>query len=363
MRNKMRRPREGFVSIAAQSDNLGDLVIRRVAVDWLQARANLHVFAGNTPSDYIDAYELPQSSRIYRGSATFLRKLVSTALRGGADFMISPGPITRARRTGLEVRARVNLANARFVKLNGGRVFVLGRAVRGGLSRALTAETKLSAIADAYWVRDPISEKLVGGNALLAPDLAFAAKQPFPESPSELTDRGAVAFSLRGDEVVSEEKISLLVDEAAALGLRPIFVTQVRRDDAQHRQLAERFNAECIGWEDQPHREQLERVVKAYERSAIVVSNRLHGVVFGVRSGAGALVVQRTSQGDKLSSTLSRLIHYESVDLAEGFGPGVLDRALSAAPRTQADASRTIERIEERLHALQDAFGATELAP
>ena len=53
------------ISIAAQSDNLGDVEIRRQLIEqFLQRGYRLVVFAGNMPQTYIDAFHLPSGAKV-----------------------------------------------------------------------------------------------------------------------------------------------------------------------------------------------------------------------------------------------------------------------------------------------------------
>ncbi len=69
-----------YTSAAAQFDNLGDLVLRRVLLDRVRPLVEqVHVFLGDAPADYVSALGLQPNDVTYRSYARW----ESGLLRGG----------------------------------------------------------------------------------------------------------------------------------------------------------------------------------------------------------------------------------------------------------------------------------------
>ncbi len=315
-----------FCSIAAQRDNLGDIVIRQVFVDWISAPgARLRVFVGDMPAPYIEAFDLPAGTVLYRSSAAFEAALVARALVRRAHLAFAPGPLglLPGRRTW--PKSLANLLNAALVRLGGGEVVVLGRAVRGEARPARDLERLLARTTTVCALRDHESVAILRGPATMAPDLAFSEVPDATSDPSSTRDR--LALSFRGDRPPPTDLVRSLLEQSAEVGLRPLLVTQVGSDHASHDELARELGIEHLGWEGHTPREQLVRVRSAYRSCSLVVSDRLHGLLMATT--AGAVPIGATYRdSDKLQATLGCLIPLPLVDREAGTVP----------PRLLADA-------------------------
>jgi len=326
-------------SLAAQVDNLGDIAIRNALLDWFaSAPVQLHLYVAGVPASYLDAFDLPPGARLHRGALGFQTRLLGSALRGGAVLVFAPGPLHVGRRRRDALKSLVNLVNALAVRARGGAVVAYGRSLRGEGALALGLERALVGVADAFVVRDTSSGPVLGRQLRVEPDLAFHRSAPRTEP----SGRGTLVLSFRGDRAPDEEGLRALVGAARELGLRPCLVTQVQRDDAQHLRLAGLLGVEVQAWGDRTHRQQLHAVLELYAGASIVVSDRLHALVFGLRSGAVPLALP-TPGSDKLTSTLGHLVELHTFDLqAPDAARQVLVEALerSAAVAEQVDAAR-----------------------
>src|SRR5690606_31089837 len=140
----------------------------------------------------------------------------------------------------------------------------------------------------------------------------------------------AMVLSFRGDREVDPALVRRALEAARRTGTRPVLVTQVRRDGAQHARLAAEHGIEHVAWEGE-HRAQLERVTATMRTARVVVSARLHALLLG--AGNGAVVVPVATPGsDKLPTTLAVLPSSAAPDdlrahLATLGEPVVVDRA------------------------------------
>lgn len=294
----MDNPRTVFLSIAAQADNLGDIAIRQVCVNMVaRSGASQVIFVGNMPRTYLEAFDLPGNVRLERSARRYSLRLVTAVLRGKAHIVFAPGPFG-ANGLARTVKSLGLLGLITMIRGRGGQVVAVGRAIRGNGKIALSVQRATIGAASIFTTRDDVTASIVRRPVVLRPDLAlYQEKSP----PANGGDR--LAISLRSDKPVSREALQLLVSEAEAMGLRAMFVTQVKRDDERHRVLAEELGAEHVAWDTESHVEQFSRVQAAYRRSRFVVTDRLHAAIFGIRGGAIPIIVQR-GEPDKLVSTL-----------------------------------------------------------
>lgn len=295
--------REIFGSIAAQADNLGDIAIRRVAViGFIDAGYKPILFTGAMPQEYIAAFDFPESVKLVSSSLRYQLLLVEGLASRRADLLFAPGPTVLKDSVPHLLKSLMLLTVIGIIRLAGGRVYSLGRAIRGHgrLSRRLELVRKrLSAV---YTVRDDSSRRYLGADVDFVPDLAFA----IPATTIDHGDREFVSISLRSDRPVSPHRIGEFIDRIREAGRHPLFVSQVRRDDDQHEELATYFKCESVLWGDRSHTDQYQRVLAAYSSSHALLSNRLHGILFGVSQNA--FPVEWFDGSNKIGTTLSSLL-------------------------------------------------------
>ena len=327
--------RSVYCSIAAQWDNLGDIAIRQTAIDWLaDAGIPLVVFTGSMPPDYVQAFSLPESARLVSSQKSFALSLLGASFTRRAHLLFAPGPFQIRPGRAAVVKSLINLGNVLAVRASGGRAFALGRAIRGRAQPSFAIERFALGRFDYFVVRDNVSSAAIGRTLLSAPDMAFGQSLE-AIAPRE---RRYFAISLRGDRVANVPLLQKVIDEARSASLEPIFVTQVRRDDPQHRDLATRFGAEICEWGDRSHSEQLERVSNIYAASHSVLSDRLHALIFAVRRSALPIGLLHPNS-DKLTSTLEDVIPIRFLDSSASTPSAPLDLDEDGSARSALESA------------------------
>lgn len=291
--------RRVFVSLVAQSENLGDLVIRRNAVKGVFPNHKVVALTTGMPESYLQAYELEEGSLCIESPIRFQWMLMTASLRGKAHLLIAPGPVVLSNKPQRLFKALVVLADSVLVRLGGGLVASVGRSYRGKAWAAQFIERLQRRTASRYFVRDHESKSVVGQRAEVRPDMAFWGKRT-----GNNEARNLIAVCLRDAKSDLVRQLGELKVVAEKYGLDLVFVTQVKFDDALHKELADRLGVAYIAWGDQPHSEQLQNIADVYSRSVAVVSNRLHALIFGLQFGAAAVPVS-LSDHPKLVSTLT----------------------------------------------------------
>lgn len=295
----MQRGNLSILSIVAQEDNLGDIVIRKALLDSLSCTSTeLYIYCGKTSDSYRTAYEIDAKHRLFNSSIRLQLEVFKRALTlSRLHLFIAPGPSSFSSKPKDLLKCTANLLNALLVRATGGTVHIIGRAYRGeGLTKLLYSAMLL--LANKASVRDSISKVNVKDRAILIPDFGFV------RNANHCSVRPYAAISLRNADKFDDESILNLLNCIRFVNLKPVFVTQVKRDNDAMQALAQKFGSEIIEWRDQPHSVQLRRVEQIYSASSIVISNRLHGLILGAVAGCQPIPLA-DKYNSKLVPTLS----------------------------------------------------------
>lgn len=348
MNERLRPP--AFVSCAAQDDNLGDLVIRRTAVRWIEdAGLEPHVLVSGVGEGFVDGLDLRPGAVTYGGIRPWVRALLAHSRRQPTTLVYPPGPQSLKISLRNVGHALANAGMAADVSSHGGSVVKLGRAIEPGSPLMLGLERFLAGRCSLYSVRDEKSHLLLDDATVrVEPDLAWAGGLEQELDQSQVVERTRLAMSFRADRSFDRKTIEVLVTQAASRGLIPTFVTQVKRDDQLHQTLAAELGCEIVSWPaDRTDRAQLRAVLRTYQQSAMVVSNRLHGVIFGMV--AGAVPVGLATAGDtKIARTLGVV----------GLAHHVLAEAPVPDRLWDADPAPALQQAIQRLEAVENDFAA-----
>ena len=239
--------------------------------------------------------------------------------------MLAPGPQVLPRGVG-HLKALATLIVVGAVRVSGGSVVSVGQSIRGTGSLGKRIQLATARLCVVFAARDLESSRVLGAIVDRCPDLALGIS-----SEAHASDR--VVLSFRGDRQLDDDWVARLVERLRDDGLDPVFVTQVERDDEQHRRWASQLSVDLVAWDDRAHAEQMTRVREAMAKSVGVVSDRLHAVIFGLQVGATPVVVLRTNP-DKVVTTLGDLLPLQLLDP---------NQPLGASPEWRATGQRRSE--------------------
>ena len=298
-----------FVSISAADGNIGDVVIRRECLAMLSVLypgARLCVYVGHMSDDYIASVvaSIPKV-QTFTESITFVRAMTASVVTSRrTTFVVAPGPAFLGRSLGRRVKHLLLSAFAALISVRGCTVLVLGRSVVGGSRFDLRVEKALCRSATRYTTRDVRTQRRLGHQARLVPDLAFRRA----EAVSADTAPDTLVVSVRGDRELPGWFSAAIQSIATEAALRIVVVTQVKSDESANAQLARQLGADHIGWNPGvTHREQENLLVTTYARGAVCVTDRLHVAILAAREGVLPVVYQ--SSGDtKLTDALAWVI-------------------------------------------------------
>lgn len=305
-----------YYSIAAQSENLGDLAIRKVVLDWLtETGLPMKIFVGHMPASYVEAFGLDNRNyQLYTSSFKFQLALVRDLLARRAHLVFAPGPQilggTASAQHSISLsnflplgKQTINLFNTLAVRATGGKTLSIGRSLRGYDRMSLLLERTRQRFTSIYCVRDTTSSRVLDRPLKTVPDVAFQISLvPTADCPRPL-----MILSFRGDTTIEAEAVKHAATLAMHNGLQPVLLTQVKTDARLHRQLSNELQIEHIDWGQRTHREQMLVVESTYNAAQVVISNRLHSLIFGARVGATPIAVSHEGN-DKLHSTLAHIV-------------------------------------------------------
>lgn len=314
------------LSVMAQEDNLGDIEIREKLFHSVASTGiDILGFRGTSSDSYVEAFAGAPNCRWFKSALSLQGALFTRFLKGDRlHFFIAPGPARFSSKPKAIAKSLVNFTNMALARLSGGTVHVVGRAYRGtGLTRYI--EMGCLSLATTATVRDELSKKNVGGRADALPDLAFYG-EPFFEG-----GRTHLAICVREESDLNETVFENLISAARSIGLTPVFVVQVKRDNSWMKRMAALYGTELVDWDEASHQQQRSNIEAVYRRSRVVVSNRLHGLIMG--SMAGAQPLPLISKGNtKLLPTLQlvfKSVEGMSAKQLADIEPNSLSRNLS----------------------------------
>ncbi|MBD8079767.1 hypothetical protein [Cellulosimicrobium arenosum] len=274
-----------FMVLSGPFRNVGDTIIRRRGIQWLQAAGTPHVYVGAGRERWV-ADVVPDGDVVVHTRFTaWLRALLRTPRRSRA-LALEPGEFSTDHRFARPVLAAAVLAVV--VRLTGGRVLQLPRALAASSPGWGAVYGVAVRVADiALWREERSATRFRRGS--LVPDIAF--DDPLAD-PAGSASRSLLTISLRGDrEPVDARWFDAVRGAAADLGLQPCVVVQVESDGPRATEIAAELDAELVSWPAQvSSSEQEEALRSVYRRTAITVSDRLHVLV--VAAVEGSLVAQ-----------------------------------------------------------------------
>lgn len=339
-----------FIPLIGQYENIGDIVLRRPLADWLRTVGNLHVFVGrNAPKDYISALKLSDKDIVYTSFSKWYLRALQGVLSRKCVYAFKPGEIQMSLAGMKEHLAMLPVVS--IMSLTHQPVLRIGSGSRN-FSRLPMMLMKPSVAASGlvYW-RDPDTAEYLGCGKVM-PDLGFASGDPFISSDAS---RSAMVVSMRGDVVYPNQKwISAVKSFAQLKNLSIVVVTQVERDSECSQKLARDLDADIVDWNGRDHLAQEAKLRDVYRKTRVVVSDRLHVLIYAFVHGAIPIAVLCNS-----SKKIAR--HFSAIDI-EGVDISVdsladaqsVVRAMSQVFDMQIELFSKLESARSRLAELRD---------
>ena len=304
--------RRFFMSIAAAQGNLGDIEIRRTAVDYMRELGfRPVVFSGSMSAEYVDAFDWEPTDEVMDSGINFWRAILSdTVRRKRAVIVMAPGPAVLGASAASVVKHSLLVTVFAVRRMFGTRVLVLGRSIEVRSPMAAVPEKILVGVADVYAARDKRTCEYLRGKSRFYPDLAFGAgvSDGAKSAGRESARREIALLSLRHDRPVNYASLRSIQSQFSANGLDLMACCQVVEDDSHNREVAATLGIPYVGWDDDTTHRQQESAVRAlYERAAVTVSDRLHVLILSARGGS-IPVMSGSSSVPKLRDSLEPVL-------------------------------------------------------
>lgn len=266
--------RTWFIWLLGQDDNIGDVVLRRRLLRACARYGTAHVYVGRASEGYVEALTHSIDCVVYRDSMAWYRSAMRAATRSDFGFAFNPGEVRANAQIGkwyLKLAPLLALARVR-----GGRILSFGLGLKPESSKWLAVLKAVTKTAHTVAWRDELSPTLAGFGTI-QPDLAFDETLAVDGAAAKDT----VALTFRGDRPPpSNDVLDAIKGFADSQGLQLRLFAQVRSDAALAEELAQELGVECIGWSaNLNHLEQEIRCRVLFERSTVVISDRLHALI------------------------------------------------------------------------------------
>ncbi|MEV8218578.1 polysaccharide pyruvyl transferase family protein [Microbacterium sp. NPDC077391] len=276
-----------FISMTGPDGNLGDVLIRRLSLDWVRRPGGLVAFVGNHNDSWIRAIGFDEQDRLVTGGGLARAAWMLRAALGRSKpiFVTDPGEVWVGRHR--LPHHLFQLATGLIVKARGGKIIIPphalaqhARAERSGMT--LRLHRKFSQLADVCLWREQRSLDIVGVG-VISPDIGFsdAARASAIDE-----QRRTLIISLRGDRPFpSTVVLQAIIELARTHSLEIVSLSQVDVDDDRARSIADHLGIRSLVWDPRNSGSE-EQIRGLYDNAALVISDRLHVLVLGLISGA-----------------------------------------------------------------------------
>ena len=353
-----------FFSANTQFDNAGDALINRELLKVLRRHGVVRVARSGAPDAFVRQLRLEEGELRYKGRPELWLAASIEGLKArffGARhpvLVLTPGDPGGPLDLDALVRGTLILA----LNLVGVRIVRLGVSINRMTRSRLLLEAFLSRFLYAvryarYAFTDDRAKQWLPQCRLFSG--LFACTPARREFKQRDTSVARVIVSLRNDNLDGDGKRALIakvgqVIEALADGQRTVelhFLAQVGTDRHFMRELAARYGgpSTCMLTEEQD----LDRLAEHYSSTDIIVSNRLHALLFASANGAvpfGLLTPEKNKKIIALLGDLDLARHWTSLDINEHVSD--LSWLYARGEPVKAAFQRCGQLIEKRTKAL-----------
>lgn len=359
-----------YFSLQTQFENLGDCIINELVIRELARHSRLKVIQRRAPTWLLDRLRALPEVEIYASKRQWFGDLIRRmAVRSPIVFAFKPGHYLSSSKAKSLAYSAALVAFCGLCRIQGGKVIRSGVSLDrfGALQSRL--QSVLGRLHTSYGVRDQASldyaRSLGAVAAHYSPDMAFLLADA--EATSGLigsklitadVERPKLSLSFRKQGLMKEishvEKLAeVIADSSSEHGLSPVVVEQVTFDRELAQVLSTQLKCSVVRFEQT---EQSVRGIFAnYASSRVVVSNRLHSLLFGWTAGAIPIPLVENSPHSKIVElfkhlNLAELLHF-SDDLKQ------LPDHIRYVLKDEAELRRKIRKIfQDQRVILQEAL-------
>lgn len=336
-----------FISLTGPDGNLGDIFIRRASLDWVRNPDGVVAFVGKHEPSWIQAMGFGERDvLVYGGTARRLGWLVSCALARRRPVLVTDPGETWVGRSRF-IHHLIHLVVALLIKARNGVIIIPPHALAQQKAApmwwpTLRLHLAFARLATICLWREPWSYETAKFGDLV-PDIAMSADLRLGDPSRE---RSLCIISQRGDRApFSKETLDALTQFARDEHLSIVTVAQVDVDEGRALQLAAQTGGTSFVW-DSSNPDSEAELRNLYDNAAVVISDRLHSLIFGLLSGAIPLELAENPER-KVAAHL-RAIGIVDVSMNTAKRP---TSDVSAWLRAQLDRSEELKSIAREAHA------------
>lgn len=272
-----------FVPGVGQHENIGDIILRRPLINWLRESGELHIYVGSSTEGYDKGLGIQPQDVLYHSFIKWYLVALWQALRLNAHYAFKPGEI-QLTILGLKEHL-VILPLLLILRLTGGKVIRIGSGARNYAALPRLFMMPSVWLANMLMWRDPKTTAYMKAGTTM-PDLAFFEGANVVDH-LPISERNILVVSMRGDrEHPSDEWLEAVKSYAHKHSLSIFLITQVLRDSALSKKLADKLGADLLDWDGENHDLQEHLLRELYSRTHTVVSDRLHVLITAYTHGA-----------------------------------------------------------------------------
>jgi polysaccharide pyruvyl transferase WcaK-like protein len=290
-------------SLATQFENLGDCVINEIVIKKLSERSKVVVLTGGAPKWLLTRLAGIDSITLCSQWFAFaISPLQHPRSSGRRVLFFKPGHF--AARSGPRALSRLAAVYVlcAFLRWRKWSIARIGVSVEAGSWLESQVQARLGRLFSFYGVRDLQSRQQAAQwgirSAAYAPDLAFLLQGP---SSCTQHQRRHLALSFRNRKWMKMNfgaRLARAIGGVRSRGLEPLLVDQVLHDGLLAQEMQAKLRCDLVSFRQTT--ESAASVFAAYESSVLVVSNRLHSLLFGWSRGTIPLALVCPQEDKKI---------------------------------------------------------------
>lgn len=352
-----------FYQLRTQYENLGDLIINRECLRLMRMNGRLVVNVRNVPSSFVDELKLHRAELCHSSYEFGVRLLISAMRNHPSYLVLVPGGLSDPAEGRQRLADYVIICIYHILKAAGVRIIRLGASFGPFSPSRESIERMKSAAMATIGLRDTISinyARRIGVKTVSPfPDFAFLLPcmgKPLPGNPDD--PYAVVSFRAENHkdshDLLKAARIMLAgIDPERKL--RVVFSAQVERDETLCHWLAaemgaERRSAVVSASVGEP------ALFDLYRSAAVVLSNRLHVLLFALSCGTAIWALVNEVRNKKIIGLFqdvglgNRLVDINALNasctmpLDTGIDWEIFPRMAGALRKTFTGMLQTLER-------------------
>lgn len=348
-------------SFSTQFENLGDCVINEVLIREICKFQKVMILGPRLPN-WLERTVLQRGNAIiYRSRLKFaLQILKFLIIRKRLTFFFKPGHMVRSPSFSGELRKSVVTAVTAALSLVGVKICRAGTSLDRYRLLEQFAQVQLGHLHALYGVRDyeslTMAKQFGIKSATFTPDLAFL----LPQEKESITRRTEIGLSFRRRDWIHGDPWSTLINTVRTFitehSFKPVVIQQVMFDQQVSEKLQSEIHADLVQFSGTLG--SAEDIFERYRLCHVVVSNRLHSLLFAWMQGAIPIAVVDRTADQKLCSLFEQ---YELLELIIDIRQTEhLHAALEMIFRDSESIRKKLRGIAEREQALLRSIIARE---